>query len=427
MNLNVFSRLERRWNSRWGPVECKRIVFVLSTVLWLSLSFAVGAEGAPELTIVPKLSTGWRVDSNYYWADSHEREVYTYTLLPGLEFGIQTAKSLLFLDFTLDAYYYDDKDPVPSGQRPSDEDDYVGHTGELKTRYRVFDRLLMGMDGSSVKTRDPAQSDEFSNSVDRDKYSINRLSPQVLYEFGERFTSGVRYQYTETDYDPEDKEDSNEHRGIFDLVYNFSPETSVDLEYQYWQRDYDIVSADYTSNQIKFIFRKQLNYFSFEAGGGYHDREFDDSSLQDIDVFTYRISIIGQNPPAPERRPRSHIRLANEQNFNDQGLGDKYFKANRISLDAGFVVLERLSVNMKGYYQESDYELTYGITDSGSVEIREDEHFDISLGIGYALTDWLTLSMTAGYQERDSNLAGLDYDNNYFMAALTCAYDLGMR
>ncbi len=42
-------------------------------------------------------------------------------------------------------------------------------------------------------------------------------------------------------------------------------------------------------------------------------------------------------------------------------------------------------------------------------------------------TDWLTFTVTAGYKDRDSNLAGYDYENKYFIAQLDFSYDLGRK
>lgn len=408
----------------------RRHIYLLAIILAalsIVLSFSVECLAAAKIVIKPKVSASWQVDKNYYRAEAIDREVSAYLVQPGIEFGVETAKSRLLLDYTLNSYTYDDKDTVPPGEQPADEGDYVGHTGVLKARTRPFDRLLLGLDDSYYKTRDPGQSDRFSNAVDRDKYFINRLTPLLFYEFGPTFTAGLRYRNTETDYSLDTREDSTEHRGMFDLIYNFTRTASLDLEYQRWERDYDLTTSDYSSAQIKLIFRRQFKYFSFEAGGGNHDREFDNPALNDIDVFTYRLAIMGQNPPAPERNPRSHITFAAEQNFNDSGIGDKYFKAHRFSLNAGHVFKEKILVNIKGYYQISDYERTTGLTPEGNTELREDKTYNISGGLGYMFTDWLTFSVTTGYEDRDSNLAGYDYDNRYYMAKIDLSYNLGSR
>lgn len=403
-----------------------RYIYLLA-IIPLILTFSGECLAAAKITIKPKILASWQVDKNFYRAEDIDREVYTYLVQPGIEFGVETAKSQLLLDYTLNSYTYDDQDTVPPGEQPADEEDYVGHTGILKARYRAFDRLLLGLDDSYYKTRDPAQSDRFSDAIDREKYFINRLTPMIFYEFGPKFTAGLRYRNTETDYSLDTREDSTEHRGMFDLIYNFTRTASLDLEYQRWERDYDLTTSDYTSDQYKLIFRKQFKYFSFQAGGGYQDRGFDDPALKDIDIFTYRIALMGQNPPAPEPKPRSHITFAAEQNFNVSGAGDTYFKAHRFSLNAGHVFLEKILADIKGYYQISDYETTTGLTPAGNTELREDKTYNISGGLGYMFTDWLTFSITAGYEERDSNLAGYDYGNRYYMAKIDLSYNLGSR
>ena len=390
-------------------------IYVLA-IIPIVLYFPVEGLAAARFTIKPKVSTSWQVDTNFYRAEAIDREVYTYLLQPGIDLGVETAKGHLALDYTMNDYNYDDKDPIPPGEQAADEEDYIGHTARLEARYRAFDRLLLGLDNSYYKTRDPVQSDRFSNAIDRDKYFINRLTPLLFYEFGPKFSAGLRYRNTETDYDIGTREDSTENRGMFDLIYNLTRLTSLDLEYQHWKRDYDLTTSDYTSDQIKLIFRKQFKYFSFEVGGGSHNRDFDKPTPKDIDVFTYRIAITGQNPPAPEPW-RSHITFAAEQNFNDSGTGDSYFEAHRFSLDAGHLFEEKILVGIEGYYQISDYETAP----------REDKTYDISGSLGYLFTDWLTFSITVGFEERNSNLAGYDYDNRYYMAKLDFVYDLGRR
>jgi len=396
-----------------GSVMLQRKDLLILAIILLILSFPLEGLAAPKFTIKPKVSAGGQVDSNFYKAEARDREVYTYILQPGIDLGVETPKGRLSLDYTMNDYSYEDKDTVPAGEQAADKEDYLGHTATLMARYRAFDRLLLGLDNSYYKTRDPAHADISSDPVDRDKYSINRLTPMGFYEFGP-LSLGLRYRNTGTDYDIAAREDSTENRGMLDLVFNFTRLTSLDLEYQHWKRDYDRTS-DYTSDQLKLIFRRQFKYFSFEAGGGRQERSFD-KNLEDIDVFTYRIAIIGQNPPAPER-PRSHITFAAEQNFNVAGAGDTYFTAHRFSLDAGHIFLEKILAGIEGYYQISDYETT----------AREDKTYDIAGGVGYMFTDWLTFSLTAGYEERDSNVAGYDYDNTYYMAKLDLVYNLGAR
>lgn len=405
----------------------KRLV-VLITVISLILFFSAISLKAADITIKPKIATKWKMDGNFFKAETGERKVDTYLVQPGIDLGFETPKTKVLLNYTLNAYYYDDRDTVPSGQQKADDDDYVGHTVVFNSRYRAFDRLLIGLDDSYNKTRDSADSDRFSGDpTDRDKYEINRLTPSLFYDFGAKFTAGLRYRNTVIDYSKNANEDSTEHRGMFDLIYNFTRKTSLDLEYQRWKKDYDKTTSDYTSDQIQLIFGKQFNYVAIKAGGGYHERDFDDPALKNIDTLAYTISIRAQNPPAPEARPRSYLQFSAELNFNDQGTADSYYKAHRFSVDAGHIFLEKLKVDIGGYYQNSDYERTAGLTPAGTTEFREDDLYFISGSIGYMFADYLTFSVSASYEDRDSNLSGEDYDNKSVMATLDFSYDIGRR
>ena len=385
-----------------------------------------------KITIKPTFHTSWQVESNYFKAETDERRVYTYLLQPGIDLGYKTAKSKLSLHYTLNAYYYNDReDIVPPGQRSADDDDYVGHTAVLQARHRATKRLLIGLDNSYHKTRDPAESDNFSNSIDMRKYYVNRLTPLIFYDFGPKFTLGLRYRHTVLDYLEEtgdDYEDSTENRGIFNFIYHFTRTTSFDLEYQHWQKDYDMATSDYTSDQIDLIFIKDFKYVSLEAGGGYHERDFDNPALGDIDIWNYIVTIMAEKEgDSEDSPPKSYIRLSAERNFNDQGVGDEYYAATTFTLDAGHIFMEKIKVDINGYYQICDYERTYGLTPEGTTELRNDDIYHISGDIGYMFTDWLTFFITAGYKKRDSNLAGYDYDNKYFIAKLAFGFDLGRK
>ncbi len=358
-----------------------------------------------RVTIKPMISVSTRWDSNFYRSENSEEGIWTYLFQPGIELGYATAKSRISLIYFLNAVYY-------SGE----SDDYIGHSLSFSVRSNPLTRLELGVDDSYSRTRDTAQSDRFNNSVEGEIYSINRLTPALYYRFGERFSTRLRYQNTVTDYTREVSEDSVEHRGIFDLIYNFTETTSLDLEYQRWIRDYDLNTSDYTSNQLMLILRKQFKYLTFEAGGGYHTRSFNESGLDDMNTFSYRFAITGQNPPFPESR-RSYITFAAEQNFNDAGSGDSYFKAHEFSLKGGRIFMDKVSADFELRYKMGDYE-------TGNPPGRSDNIYSVSGGISYLYKEWLRFNTAVGYETRDSNYAEYNYNNIYFKIGVDSALDI---
>ncbi len=385
----------------------------------VSLFFCAVCFGVPIFDIKPKVSFDWRTDSNYWKSETDEREVFTYLIRPGVDFSMKTAKSEVVLNYTLDAHLYDDRDPVPPGQQSVEDDDFIGHTGRFKGKYQLFDRLLLVLEDSLLLSRDPAMTDALSNETDRNKYLINQVTPGVFYEFLPRFTLGVRYRNTIENYltgDPEIYPDATENRGMLDLIYSFSRTASLDLDYQHWKRDYDGTStSNYTSDQVKLVFRKQSRYYAFEAGLGYQNRRFDDPALEDISTPAYRLGITMKYPSS--EAPRSYLSAFAESNFNDQGLDNTYYRAYRFTLKAGHTFLERILTDLGGYYQISDFEF----------EDRKDNLYDISGSIGYRFLDWLTFSVAGGYERRTSDQPIQQYDNRYFIARLQFAYSLGSK
>jgi hypothetical protein len=411
----------------------KKELGLLFTLIYLMIVFLEGMAFSDDKIVVrPKISVDSETDSNFYKAETEERNVYTFLVRPGILLGYETGKSSIILDYTLNAAYYRDKDDVPGGQKSADEDDYIGHTGILSLRSKPFERLSIGLEDAYYKTRDPAQADRFSSSVERKKYYINHFTPSVLYEFENRFSLGLGYRNTLTNYDLDNKDDSVENRGMFDLIYRFSRSAALDLEYQHWIRDYDQESYDYRSDQLSLIFKRQLKYVYLEGGCGYHQRSFDGNALEDQDVFSYRVAVKGQNPPIPVgrsiayiSRPKTYGSLSAERNFNDWGIGNRYFKTYQFCLNLGHVFMERILATLDAEYSINDYVTAEDKTASG--ERREDKTYGVSVGAGYVFKEMLTAKISGGYEERDSNFSGHSYENKYLMATIAFNYDLGMK
>lgn len=381
-----------------------------------ALSENAFADG--KIVIRPKIQAGFQNDSNYWKAENDEVSVNTYTAKPGMVFGYETAKSKVDLDATVDFYSYDDQDTPPPGVRDASDDNFVGFTGVLAAQTKSTDRLTLGLEDSLFKTRDAAQSDALSDSVSREEFMINRITPNAYYDFGNKF--GVRTKYRNTNISYKDTgEDSTEHRGIFDLEYSLNRSSTIFLDYQIWSKDYDLNSSDYLSNLATLNFAKQFNYFGIVAGAGYHKRTFDVSSVDDLDLFSWNVVIAGQNPQAPEKKPRSHMALTLKQDMNDDGAGDSYYTATVAGLEAGYMFFHKLDTSVNIKYQNSDYQ--------DSPENRDDDTWTTSGKIKYPVWDDFLLGFEAGIAKRDSNIDGLSYDDTFVGLSLDFKYDLGSR
>ena len=413
-------------------------IFIGLAVLfsWVFLAEGWAAEEAEEtkFKIKPMISVDGRFDSNFFLTEDNERGVYTYVVAPGVMLGMETPKLKIDLNYTLEAHFYDEKGDTPLGEQSAQDLNYAGHLAALKARYDMTPRLTLGLDDSFYISRYPTYYERLSDSTDRRKYYINRLTPLVYYDFENKFSTGVRYQWEKLDYTESDYEDSTANRFFFDLLYNPSRTLTFDVGYQYWARDYVTNPPDdYRSNQISLAAQKRYKYSSFDGSVGYHNRSFDDPLEADANKLCYKVSITGENPPPPEirrhlgevpERARSHIYLAAEQNFNDVG---ETYTAQRFTLSAGHVFLGKILTLVRGYYQLSDYDSETGTTPDGYVEIRDDKTYNVYGRVGYLITKAMDISLTAGRETRDSNLAGFDYDNDYVYLRFDFNYDITSR
>jgi hypothetical protein len=393
----------------------KKYLFSMSAFIGC-LTFSVNGFAESRIVIQPKVEVGYENNSNFWKSEDQEVSVNTYHAKPGIVLGYETPRTQVSLDTTLEGYWYDDQDTPASGIRDASDDDYVGFAGILSGNYQLTDRVNVGLSEEIYVTRDPAQADANSNSIDRDKYTINYFEPSVYYELTDKFGLLTKYRNTMTDYE-NDLEDSDENRGIFDLYYTLNSSSTIYLDYQLWARDYDQDTSDYTSNLITLNYERTFKYFTLTGGGGYHNRSFDDDAFDDLDMFSWKFQIKRQDADANAQTTRSRLTLDVGQSMNDDGTGDQYFTSSYLRFEGGYRLTSRIEAIVNVDLQNSDYEES----------TREDDTYLLSAKLAYQPLDYLTLGIKAGFENRDSNLVGYDYDDVFVLATMDVLYDIGNR
>ena len=414
-----------------------RLIRSTSVLLLLSVcllgSTVIPSTAAPKFKIEPMVTVGGRMETNFFNTEENERDVYTLLAQPGVMLGFETPKTELTLHYTLEGYKYYDVGDAPEGAPDISDLDYIGHLANFEFRHRPAKRLTVGLDDAYYRTRYPTVYDRLSDSIQLDRYDINRLTPMIFYDWENRFSAGLRYRRTDLWYEEENPNDSVEHRFIGNLIYDPTRTLTLDLELQHWWMDYDNLDRDYDSSQIKIIGQKRYKYFAFDAGVGYHTRDYDNPDIEDGDIIAYKVSVLLQNPPPPEGRrylgerfvrARTHGYLALERNFNNYGTD---YIGHRLTWDLGHVFRGKIQARLKGYYQMSDYETARGRTPAGTLELREDDTLYAAASLAYLIADKMDITFTAGFEERDSNIAGGSYDNEFLMLTYNWNFDFQSR
>ncbi len=423
-------------NNKIRTLSINRAFFFAFVALCFLTYFPDRSLARTVITIKPMITVNGQLNSNFYKTENDKRAVYSYIVRPGVQLGVETAKSKLSLSYTLEAYFYDDKSddirPVPTGVGTVDEENYTGHFFTMAASYKLFDRLTIGLDDVYYETRRVDRYDDFTDSTSRQKHWINRITPRLSYTFGEKYAVGLRFRQQDIDYADTEAGDSTEHRGVLDLVYNPTRTTTLDLDYQRWKLYHDDTTPDYISDMIQLIFQKRWKYFFIEGAGGYHHRSFKGPNLPDEDAVILKIAVGGQNPPASgigrrvyeedSLQIKSHIYFDYERNFSDL---DESRTDNRFTLSMGHLFWKKIKVGLKGFYTMSDYKYFSGPTPAGNIELREDDIFGVSASIHYLFKDYFDLSLEAGITDRNSNLAGFSYEDQFVLFNLEFSYPIG--
>ncbi len=415
----------------------RSVQWVFSILVSLMCILCTGAItpswAEPKFKIKPMVTVGGRMETNFFNTEEDKRDVYTFLLQPGIMLGLETPKTKATLHYTLEGYKYKDVGDKPRGAPSVSDLDYIGHLANLELRFRPARRLTFGLNNAYYRTRYPTAYDRLSDSIELDKYNINRLTPMVFYDFERRFSAGLRYRRTDIWYKDLNVNDSVEHRLIGNIIYDPTRTLTIDLELQRWWMNYESIQRDYTSSQIKLILQKRYKYFAFDAGVGYHTRDYDNPAIEGGDIIAYKVSVLVQNPPPPEGRrylgsqfvrSRTHGYLAFERNFNN--YGDDY-TAHRITADFGHVFFGKIQPRIKGYYQISKYLYQRGLTHAGTTEIRDDKTLYLAAGIAYLLSERMNLTLTGGIKDRSSNIVGAGFKNEFLMLTFNFNFDFHSR
>jgi uncharacterized protein (PEP-CTERM system associated) len=114
----------------------------------------------------------------------------------------------------------------------------------------------------------------------------------------------------------------------------------------------------------------------------------------------------------------SKLNFAFERNIVDFTISNEYFTAYRADLNGEYIFIDVIRAYAGGYYQNSNYENSS----------REDDTYQGRLGVGYSFLDKMfEVGLEYDYTTRDSNVSGLDYDENRVFLRIDFVYDTGLR
>jgi len=238
--------------------------------------------------------------------------------------------------------------------------------------------------------------------------TIGRRASRLQIELGAD-RSQWRYQNNQQQF--RDRDDDRLHGRVY---YNISPRTSV--------------FAGASLTDVDFVRQGLINdseELAYEVGGrwdvtaktsgelsvGRTEKDFDDPALDDVDTTT----LAGRLSWSPRQRTTFSL------------YGSRQFEETT-SVDDSFYISELLGVSVSqsfgarwnafAYYNETNDDF-----DSG----RKDDITDYGVGVDYSLRRWLSVGAQYSVVERDSNIAGNDYEDEIISLFLNGSFEFGSR
>ncbi len=397
----------------------------------MALTIVAGISSVhAKIQLKPMITVQVQQDSNFYRTEVNEREVITYGVTPGINLASKTPRSNIYANYSFTYNSYDYQDPPSTPEAAAyDRDSFVEHAAMLEADYAINHLTTAKLASSYHKTIDQAHGDALSNEMERREFDIFRIRPLIKGTFPiiKRFPLQLAYRYSNLDYEDPEYADSTEDRIMVDTYYKLGSgilEHAVGIQYHHWWTKYSGGSpandtSDYQSDQIRLTGQYQLEDITLDAAAGYQWRTFDDENMEDLDAASISLALnSGELLRILGRKADATVKYI--RNLNATDGGDGYFVADRFSFDLGYNIFRGIESKANGYWQNSQYE-------EGLYDGREDDSYGLSGMLGYK---WSILgnkavyvALKGGYEWRDSNFPGYDFDNTFLAAILSADMD----
>ena len=416
-------------------------------VLLIFIFFPVIADARIDYTVVPRLSIEGRFSDNYYNRRSFEDDAVLITVSPGILMSLITRNTTLDLDYNLNnrGYFI---------EREDDRFEYFDQRGSAIFRANILRDFSVLLRDEIIKDEEISLLDEtLTREERRREYERNIGGGELLYRYDEGSEIAAGYLFTIIDYldgvvDDSERHDFNsrimhrfnvrnighityrhsivdykrvgdpavgdlyedEVRGRF--VHSFTPRVSFGLNYGYIEMHSDGSTSDNDIHDAALeAFYNITRYFTAEGRFGMFLREQYEREYRQEDGLIYRAGIRYTYPTLSGSAAYEGGYGSNH--INPERL--QYYDYWRLSGDMTYhLIRDLLMLSGHGYYMVNIY--------PDLLETRRDYIWNAGGGISYRAAEWFLFSLEYNHTERDSNIPGLYYTENSYLARVTISY-----
>ncbi len=352
----------------------------------------------------PSLSVSEAYDSNVFASESRVVDDFVTEINPNLVVSSNWANHLLTLEVDVEQRLY--------GSQTSEDglEWRVGGFGRIDVRTDT--QITVGfLYGALIEQR--GTPDEVGGTSQPTEFSEIGASVSLEQSFN-RLSAEISADYTELDFDDtpligggvDDNDDRD--RSVLEVVvqvgYELVADTVVFLRGTYNTRDFvqeaPVVLADRDSDGYELVVGALFELGSLATGEvfvGYQEQSFEDPVFPVVSSVAYGASVDWYVMPLTTVRLRAGNTI---EDTTSGGASSFERRSVRVGLDHEFLRNLVASLDV-GYAQE---------VFSGSS--REDQTYDVELGLDYMINRAFSVGMFYGYEERSSNFIEGSFSRN---------------
>jgi polysaccharide biosynthesis protein VpsM len=238
--------------------------------------------------------------------------------------------------------------------------------------------------------------------VDRTVY---RAGVDSEYAYSQKTSLGLGFAYYRTDFKTPGFRDSVSWSIPLDVYYRYSPKMDWSVGYRYRNTEirsgggsdardhfFNVGARGQFSPKLTGNVRVGVDYRDFRVGGN-------DSTLGVNASLAYAFS------------PKVSFSGVANRDFNTSGLGGQSFERTGLGVRANYRISEFWSAAAGVNLERAEYQLG-----------RRDNYYVTDVGLNYSPAAFVTMSAGYTFRSNNSNINGLDFDNNVLSLSASFRY-----
>lgn len=339
---------------------------------------------------------------NFLYQDKDTSDTFFLSLNPSAYIGIQSDAQFLQIYTNINYFQFSE----------FEEDDHSNTQFAGKYQIKLSDKSRVYMSGGYQETFEYRGSgltqgeaeiintgDEFKNSFVNVGFKFGQLDSvakleSILGQKKERYLTR-RDETRELDYE--------ENFFITNFDYVLSGKTYIATTFEYIDVEYDYSSELSREEYTGLVGLKwgATDISTFSVLVGYQHLTFEDALFEDDDSLRWRVDLNW----SPLERLKIKIASARDTQASNQ-LEDSYRIVDSFSISTNYEVSERLKLTIAPRYSKDK-----SIYVSNSLT---DNYLSLDFSVDYKFNDWFTVKGNYGFEDKDSDELGYDYERNLF-------------